>query len=108
MVKHFNYTFTYLGKEITISESITDRDEDRDFFKPVVASDWMTQRLRSIGLFANKCVYPQDLVIVKKRETVKYKEAVAHIKEAEEEFKNMPSSIDKVVIAMANAHGVTI
>lgn len=100
MTKHFNTTFTYLGSEITISASVSDKYEDRDSFKAVVASDWMTHWLRSYGIFNIRCIHTKNLKQVSKKETVKWAETVSQMEEAEKRFSEMPESTEKLVMAM--------
>lgn len=100
MIKHYNTTFTYLGKEITISASVSDKYEDRERFKPVVASDWMTHWLRSYGIFNIRCIHARDLVNVAKKETVKWAETVRQMEEAEKAFSEMEEGTTKLVLAM--------
>lgn len=100
MMKHFNTTFTYLGSEITISASVSDKYEDRDRFKAVVASDWMTHWLRDYGIFNIRCIHAQELKQVSKKETVKWAETVKQMEEAEKRFEALPNSTEKLVMAM--------
>ena len=109
MTKNFNTSFTYLGQTIIVSKAVTDRMEDRETSKKkVYACEWMTQMLRSEGLFQRSCIHAKDLVEVKKSEMVSWKDTVAQIKEAERAFKENPASIDKLVILSSNACGYTL
>lgn len=104
--RYFNATFTYLGSTITVSRGID--DEDNDFQARFCACQGMLMDLREIGLFRNSCIESKSLVEVRRKDTVSWKETVEQIEKAEEAFKAMDSSTNKLVIAMANAHGVTI
>lgn len=101
----FNYTFHYLGSEVTVSRLI---DEENDRQARYGAAQGMLIALRDLGLFRNSCIHSKDLVEVKRKDTVSWKDTKAQIAQAEEAFKQMPSSTNKLVIAMANGHGVTI
>lgn len=107
--KHFfDANFTYLGKEIVISVSISDRCEDRERFKPTVAADTATYFLRKLGLFTGRCLHAKDMIEVKRKETVPYNDTKMAIKQAEEDFKASPMTMNKLVIAMSNANGCTV
>ena len=100
MMKHYNTTFKYLGSEITISASVSDRDDPRDHFKASLASNWMTQWLRQYGIFNIRCIHTRDLIEVKRRERVSWNETVNQMKEAEKRFEAMENGTDKLVMAM--------
>lgn len=100
MTKHFNTTFTYLGTEITISASVSDKYEERNNWKKNVASDWMTSWLREYGIFNIRCIHAQNLVEVTKKETVKWADTVEQMKAAEKRFAEMPNSTERLVMAM--------
>ena len=100
MTKHYNTTFDYLGSQITVSASVSDKYEDRNRFKPLVASDWMTAWLREYGIFNTRCIHAKDLKEVSKKETVKWAETLQQMKEAEQRFAEMPNDTTKLVMAM--------
>lgn len=103
--RYFNYTFTYLGSEIIVSRMI---DDDDDRTARYGASQGMLIHLRELGLFKNSCIHSKDLVEVRRKDTVSWNDTVILIRQAEKNFQSVPSSINKLVVAMANAHGVTI
>ena len=100
MVKHYNTTFNYLGSTITVSASVTDRQEDRNRWKPVFAADLMTQWLRQYGIFNIRCIHAKNLQEVAKKEIIKWSDTVQQMQEAEARFKAMENSTDKLVMAM--------
>lgn len=104
--RYFNTTFTYLGSEITVSMGIEDTDDDRN--ERYFASQYMLDRLRKEGLFKNSCIHSKDLVQVSRKDAVSWQETLNQLRQAEERFKTLPSSTTKLVIAMANGHGVTV
>lgn len=105
MMKHYNTTINYFGTEITISASVSDRQEDRNYFKPSYAADLCLTWLRARGVYTNRAIWKKDMIEVSKKETVTRAETERQMKEAREKFEAMPSSTTKLVIAMKMAHG---
>lgn len=88
MVMHFNYTFRYYLTEVTISKSVTDRMEERDSWKKVCASEWMTQTLREhTGDKYFGCVHANRIERVAKKDTVPLKDTFEAMAEAKEAFR---------------------
>ena len=107
MTTHYNAQFKYLGQVLTIGQTITDKQEDRgDIHKRSLASSWMTDKLRGLGIYQNNCIYSRDLVQVKREEKVKDVDLLEQIAEAQRVYDEMPNDITKLVIAMAHGHGV--
>ena len=102
----YSLTFKYLGQDVKASWMVEDEGTDRQ--KRFAAAQGMLNALRELGLFRNSCIHSRDLIPVARKEATPWKDTIAQIKQAEENFKNQPSSIDKLIIAMANANGTTI
>lgn len=81
MTKYFNYTFKWYGQDVTISEKVTDRAEERNNWKPVMAAEWMTQWVREHGM-GNTCVHARNLVEVSKKEMVSKEETAQQMETA--------------------------
>lgn len=104
--KSYSITFKYLGQDITASCRVeADGIDHQDRY---YASQCLLGWLRELGLFRNSCIHSKDLVEIPRKEMTPWKDTIAQIKQAEENFKNQPMSPNKLVMAMANANGVTI
>ena len=103
MVRHYNYTFRFFGKEITASASITDRIEERDYFKPTEASMRILEMLRGFGTFRAKSVHRSELKEVKKRETISRNETYEAMRNAVIEARNY-DGIERILLLQAEAY----
>lgn len=110
-MKRYYYTadFNYLGKVLTISSYVSDKYEDmRDHELRYAASTDMTYTLREHGIYTNRCIHSKDLRRVKKSEAVSLQNTLEQIEQAKKDFENMPSSGEKMLIAMATMNGYDV
>ena len=88
MTRYYNYLFYYYEKPIMFSATVTDKMEEREKWKPVVACDVITNAIRSYtGDPYMKAANIKRLVPVDRKDTVKRRQTFEWMEEAKALFR---------------------